>query len=528
MKAWKSLLMLVCLLSMLVQQQVNGQAALAPVENYVVNRAVGGIIANRIMAARGIAANDATWLASAANDPVYQATMAGVSSAMTKANVASTALGVGLSIAGAPVWLTVAASLGVIAVGAVITGDMASQSSFSIVPSYSPNGGNVIRVANKPMALPPYTSGGVTGNGYGIDLAISNGANVYRNPTSCFVSMPCYGLPPLPANAPMKYYSGYVILVANTVDDLAKYYVMMQQTPLCTDACGMPGVTLTLESAGSGFVYSDNGKPQWYVWIHETRSGGDAYGMESYDRTYYQYPTGASFASGSYPQVFKDLDSAYQALDADLKAATVPQYIIAGIADEAWKQAASQPDYSGLPYSTAQPVSVADVATWQTANPSTAPTLDDMLRPAQNAATNPAGVPISPTVQPNTPTSSNPGTDLGTNPGTNTNPSIGTNVNVVNAPKVDLGPDPGTTDPSLEQIPDAGAILSPLTSLFPELRSFHAPAHTGECPRPRFDLFGKSIVMDSQCTIAEQHRGELAAVMLAVWILVGLFILLSA
>ncbi|MCG9014747.1 hypothetical protein, partial [Laribacter hongkongensis] len=86
------MLLFICLLSMLVQQ-VSANAVLAPVENYVVNRAVGGIIANRIAVAEGVAANDALWLAKAANDPVYKATMAGVSSQMTAVNVAATVAG---------------------------------------------------------------------------------------------------------------------------------------------------------------------------------------------------------------------------------------------------------------------------------------------------------------------------------------------------------------------------------------------------------------------------------------------------
>ena len=56
-RAWFAL---VCVCWMLVtQQQAYAQAALAPVENYVVNRAIGGMIANRIALARGVAANDA-------------------------------------------------------------------------------------------------------------------------------------------------------------------------------------------------------------------------------------------------------------------------------------------------------------------------------------------------------------------------------------------------------------------------------------------------------------------------------------
>jgi hypothetical protein len=139
-----------------------------------------------------------------------------------------------------------------------------------------------------------------------------------------------------------------------------------------------------------------------------------------------------------------------------------------------------------------------------------------MLRPAQNPSHDPNGVPISPSVSTST--------DTGTNTGTGTSTNTGTNP----SGQVNLGPDPNVPDPTLEEPPDASTILSPLTSLFPELRSYQTPAHSADCPKPTFDVFGKSIVMDAQCTIAEQNRSALGAIMMAVWVLVGLFILLSA
>jgi hypothetical protein len=529
-KLWKRLILIGCLLSMVVQQTAHAQAALAPVENYVINRAIGGILANRIMVARGIAANDATWLATAANDPVYKATMAGVSSTLTKANVASTALGVGLAIAGAPVWLTVAASLGVIGVGMWIAGDLSTQTELAIRPSSTGDGSNVIQVVNKPMTLPEYPGGTPSGIGYGVDLALSKGANIYRNPTSCVQGYPCYQLPSLPASVPMKYISGDVVLVASTVDELSRYYVNMITPKLCNAECGFVGTTFTMESYGGGFNYTDDGSPKWYVTVHESRSGGDSYGLPSYDRQYVVYPTGGFFTPGSYPSVYKDLDSAYQNMGSDLKATKISDSIIASLVDAAWRRAAADPDYAGLPYSASNPVTVTEVSTWKAVNPSGAPTLDDLLRPAQNTSTDSSGVPISPLVQPLTNPganpSANPGTGTSSNPGTNT--GLGTNVNVINSPRVDLGPDPGTADPTLEQTPDASTILSPLTSLFPELRNFQTPIHGSDCPKPEFDVFGQSIVMTSHCEIADMHRWEFNAVMLAVWMLVGLFIVLSA
>ncbi len=186
-------------------------------------------------------------------------------------------------------------------------------------------------------------------------------------------------------------------------------------------------------------------------------------------------------------------------------------------------KAAAQPNYQGLPYSITQPVTAADVSGWTSTNPTGVPTIGDLLVPASNPGV--SVVPISPTVTVSpapTPTPSQ-------QPDPNTNPGTGiTNVNVVNNPRIDMGADPMTPDPTMETTPTSWQILAPLTSLFPELRNFQTPAHSSECPKPTFQIFQKSIVMDSHCTIAEQFRPQITSVMLTVWILVSLFIVLSA
>lgn len=517
-----------CMLCMLfMQQHAYAQAVAAPVENYVVNRAIGGIIANRIAISRGLAANDTTWLATAANDPVYKATMAGVSKTMTAANVASTALGVGLAIAGAPVWLTIAAGLGVLAAGTYIAYNASTGERISIVSTPS---GNKIEVMSKSPTAPSYTPT-LTAypSDYGINWILTNGGQVYRSSSACLPGNPCYDLPPLPSKVPMQIAVGAgTILVASNVQDLSKYWVQGeygQSTWAMNETARQMGWTsrIIVESGGGGFVYADDGTPFWYVWIHEARSGctTECDGLPNYDRTYYTYPAGAVFAEGTYAKRFGSLQEAYEDMTPTdpLKSVRVSDQLLAQMADKAWQRAASQPGYEGQPYPASKPLTVNDVAIYTSANPM--PTLDDILRPATNSATYPDGVPISGTIV-YTPPSTNPGGNG------NVNVINTPNVNVVNTVKVDFGTDPGIAEPSLESPPTGTQILEPLTSLLPELRSFETPQHVGTCPKPSFDVFGKSVVMDSHCTIAEQHRSALAAVMLAVWVLVGLLILLSA
>lgn len=79
-----------------------------------------------------------------------------------------------------------------------------------------------------------------------------------------------------------------------------------------------------------------------------------------------------------------------------------------------------------------------------------------------------------------------------------------------------------------EYTPSAVEMLYPLFTLFPELKNYQAPQHSSDCPKPQFNVFGKTITMDSHCVLAEQNRLAIASIMTVVWILVSLFILLSA
>src|SRR5262249_8532976 len=80
-----------------------------PVASFAINRAEAAII-SRVAIARGFAAND----------PRIAATLTGMSEASTALNVASTGASVALGFAGAPVWLTVAAGLGILAAGSYL------------------------------------------------------------------------------------------------------------------------------------------------------------------------------------------------------------------------------------------------------------------------------------------------------------------------------------------------------------------------------------------------------------------------
>lgn len=179
-----------------------------------------------------------------------------------------------------------------------------------------------------------------------------------------------------------------------------------------------------------------------------------------------------------------------------------------------WQKAAADPTYSGIPYSATQPVTAADVQTWAQANPSSYPTVASLVAPVTDVTT--GFVPSTTTA-----------TGTTTTPATGSTPSTGTNSGQ-NGTVINLGVDPNIGAPTLEAIPTASAILSPILNLFPSFKNFVVPSHTAICPTPTFDAFGKHFVMDTHCTLFEQQRSTLYSTMVLAFMLVAIFIVLSA
>lgn len=221
---------------------------------------------------------------------------------------------------------------------------------------------------------------------------------------------------------------------------------------------------------------------------------------------------GGSYAPAPLPgaePVPKTAEQAADDLTEEQKAAPVNPQIIADTVNQAWQQAASQPGYQGLPYSFTDPVTASDVEAWRSANPASYPNVGDAVSPALNPSTGSVTLP-------------QPGTGSTTQPGIPTAPE--------GSPQLDLGLDPGIGAPNLEATPTGAQILAPITALFPDLRNFQVPAHQAECPRPVFDLavVGKQVQMDAHCMLAEDVRGPLYNASLLGWVIVALFIVLSA
>ncbi len=212
----------------------------------------------------------------------------------------------------------------------------------------------------------------------------------------------------------------------------------------------------------------------------------------------------------------KTLSDAVNALSDQQKAKPLSPQIVADLANELWKEAASSPGYDGLPYDATNPLTATDAAAWQATNPNSWPSVGDFVapQPAPNGGTagSPFTLPTSPTpVQTQDPTSQ---------PQTGTNPST--------EPLENLGTDPGIGAPALEPIPTAQQILQPLLNLFPTLRNFVVPNHNAVCPKWSVHLFDRDVQLQDHCAMLEQARPTAQATMAAVWILIALFIVLAA
>lgn len=542
---FKKLILCAMALVMLVQQhQAYSQALpVAPVANYVVNRAIGGVI-TKVAISRGFAANDAR----------IAATMAGVSTSMTLVNVASTVGGVALAVAGAPVWLTVLGGLGILAAGAAI---IAGTTSLSVesgkvrviggaggVPVYSPptgSGQDSLGTPTSPTSNPI------------INSLLRDGTKIYRT-SGCIVPQECMQFP-LEHTVSSTWVARRSDLCGTGGnctggEMVALYFSEKEFIDHIFDGAywsvprdgGGKGITFLVKQVweagepsnrtvnangtvtlGGWFVYDKKCK----IWDGKSGTACSPGNEQNYRNTYWtsNYTSSVTVRvppAGSGTAQFLSLDEAARSMSEADKVKTLSPQTIAQAVNNAWAKAASQPGYEGLPYSATQPVTVAEVNAWQAENPSLQPTLGDLLVPAVSSGTN--VIPISPTVTIFPAPTPSPGPEPTPTP-------VGTaNVNVVNVPtvRVEWGTDPGVNAPSLEQTPTAGAILSPLLNLMPSLRSFVVPSHSSVCPKPSFSIFERQIVMSAHCAMLDDNRPTLYAVMAFVWLMLGTAIILKA
>ncbi|MCE3605720.1 hypothetical protein LXA47_19225 [Massilia sp. P8910] len=540
----KCFMAFMCCLMLVQQQHSFAQAqVVAPVANFVVNRAIAGSIV-RVAMARGFAAND----------PRIAATLLGVGSSMTVVNVVATVGGVALAVAGAPVWLTVVGGLGIMAVGAAI---IAGTTELKV-------DGGVVTVSNGAPALPAYvpppTNFLPSNDTDYVTIAqlIADGSKLYRSPETsgsiCTAGSgkPCTTLQLqsfsttnfrreiLCSNGGSKAYCanggvGIVIAYSSLADFAAHYFdgavwtgpggggqYIRNKKSFATD----PALAVSWNTNGTGSITGKVITLQECKQSSPTGANCPGYPM-TVTENFFSSNESPSLRVLKYgppaPQQFASLDAAVAGLDATSKAAKISSDTLSKMVNKAWQNAAAQPGYTGLPYSVTEPVTPAEVQAWQFENPALNPTINDLLVPAVAPGGNiqiSVGASATPTPTP-TPTP---------DPTPTPTPVGSTNVNVVNVPtvRVEWGADPGVAAPSLEQTPTASAILSPLLNLMPSLRSFVVPSHSSVCPTATMSLFQKQLVMQSHCAVLDESKPVLYAMMAFVWLMLATFIVLRA
>jgi hypothetical protein len=193
---------------------------------------------------------------------------------------------------------------------------------------------------------------------------------------------------------------------------------------------------------------------------------------------------------------------------------TLNPTIVAGLANTLWSQAAQGEGYAGLPYPVDAPVLPADVSGIESGMGASAPTVGGFVgAPASGSSGSPYSL---------------PGQATSTGAGTSTPASVPSATTPGSGAQVNLGPDPGIGSPGLEATPTAQAILQPLLSMLPSLRSFAVPAHSASCPQPTFTVFDQSFTISQHCTLFEQYRSTIYGASLLAFGVAALLIVLTA
>lgn len=406
----------------------------------------------------------------AANDPRFGATLAKSSTAL--AGVAGTATAVTVGTVTAPGWASVALAIGL---GAVIT--YAVQLGLDALTNWLFRSDGKIDESGQPVQVATTTAinaGGafwkVSFHSAGVDFDYAGGDGE--------------------AVARQGYYSYRSQTGQSTTS--APTCSVGQTSVTCSP------VTATLNSSGSP----------------ASCTAGTVYNYATKTCGAYQVAAPSSIPA----KTAATLQTAINDLPAADKTKPLNPAIVAALADQAWKNAAAQPGYDGLPYVASNPITAPDAAKWKQANPQSWPSVSDFVNPQPSPN---GGTSASPYVLPNTSTpvsSYNPATQ---SQSTSTNPASSNTLQ-------NLGPDPGIGSPSLEATPTAQSILAPILGLLPDLRSFSAPSQSGVCPKPTIDLWNKHLVLDGHCALLDNNAGAIQAVMALVWVLIAMFIILAA
>ncbi|TAI90456.1 hypothetical protein [Pectobacterium versatile] len=143
--------------------------------------------------------------------------------------------------------------------------------------------------------------------------------------------------------------------------------------------------------------------------------------------------------------------------------------------------AASQPDYQGVPVTSANPlISARDILDAASAVGRPSPTQAEWTTPWSD-------------LQPETQTQPQP------------------------EPNPEPNPEPPVVRPELESPPDGKAVLAPLTGAFSEWGNFSIGTRAAQCPIAEFSIWDENFVVDSHCELIEKNRELIRVFCLICW-----------
>lgn len=165
------------------------------------------------------------------------------------------------------------------------------------------------------------------------------------------------------------------------------------------------------------------------------------------------------------------------------------------------------PDYEGVPVTSSNPVTAAEI---NAALGTNTVSLQDLLN----------GINLSPELKPEVLTQTNPLTNPESKPEPG-KPSADT-------PPFSLGVNPAIPAPSLDDAPSGEEILNPLRNIMPDIKNLSISSKDVQCPVWSFELWDNKYSIDSHCELMEKIRPLLKAVFLLIWGIISLRIILTA
>ncbi|HDE1090925.1 hypothetical protein [Klebsiella pneumoniae] len=167
---------------------------------------------------------------------------------------------------------------------------------------------------------------------------------------------------------------------------------------------------------------------------------------------------------------------------------------LANVLNSLWMEAASKPDYEGLPFTSSNPVTANEIK-------AVAPevinlTQQEWIKPNQIHENSPVEIPVKET-------------------GSTTEPN-------------EVFPESPEPDYPYLEMPSAMEILQPFNQFFPEYKNLRLPSRNATCPVWYIPFYGKEYKVDSHCPLLEDNRGVFKAIFLLLWSFISLRKLLSA